>query len=88
MNRTRGRQTSVRSLLSRIITDVVANRRHISVIAYSPGMNCEKCGVDAPLAHRDVDGFPYYLCEACISGWDAVRGPSADAAEEARSPAR
>jgi hypothetical protein len=51
-------------------------------------MNCEKCGIDASLAHRDVDGFAYYLCEACISGWDAVRSPSTDAADETRSTAR
>jgi hypothetical protein len=51
-------------------------------------MNCERCGVDASLAHRDVDGFAYYLCEACISGWDAVRSVSPAADDETRSPAR
>ncbi|WP_158413917.1 hypothetical protein [Halorubrum sp. GN11_10-6_MGM] len=51
-------------------------------------MNCERCGVDASLAHRDVDGFAYYLCETCIDGWDAIRGSSPDAAEGPRSPAR
>ncbi|SDF71190.1 hypothetical protein SAMN04488067_107115 [Halorubrum xinjiangense] len=51
-------------------------------------MNCERCGIDASLAHRDIDGFAYYLCEACIGGWDAVRSPPPAAADENRSPAR
>ncbi|WP_423995883.1 hypothetical protein [Halorubrum trapanicum] len=51
-------------------------------------MNCEKCGVDASLAHRDVDGFAYYLCEACLKGWDAVRSPTPGSGDETRSPAR
>ena len=51
-------------------------------------MNCEKCGVDASLAHRDVDGFAYYLCEACIGGWDAVRGASPGSSDDTRSPAQ
>lgn len=51
-------------------------------------MNCERCGIDASLAHRDVDGFAYYLCEACIGGWDAVRGVSPDSADDTRSPAQ
>ncbi|WP_418285611.1 hypothetical protein [Halorubrum sp. DTA46] len=41
-------------------------------------MNCEKCGTDAPVYHRDVDGFAYYLCVTCSEEWDAVReGPTA-----------
>ncbi|VTT86637.1 hypothetical protein DM2_2675 [Halorubrum sp. DM2] len=51
-------------------------------------MNCERCGVDAALIHRDVDGFAYYLCDACVSGWDAVRSPSLDSGDETRSTAR
>jgi len=51
-------------------------------------MNCERCGVDASLTHRDVDGFAYYLCEACISGWDAVWSPSPNGSDDTRSPAR
>ncbi|WP_280585007.1 hypothetical protein [Halorubrum sp. Boch-26] len=35
-------------------------------------MNCEKCGIDAPVHHCDVDGFAYYLCVTCIEDWDAV----------------
>ncbi|QKG92717.1 MULTISPECIES: hypothetical protein [Halorubrum] len=51
-------------------------------------MNCDRCGVDASLAHRDVDGFAYYLCDACINGWDAVRGSSPEAGDETRSTAQ
>ncbi|WP_160162879.1 MULTISPECIES: hypothetical protein [Halorubrum] len=51
-------------------------------------MNCERCGVNASLTYRDVDGFAYYLCEACISGWEAVRSPSPDSSDDARSTAR
>ncbi|WP_166377321.1 hypothetical protein [Halorubrum sp. BOL3-1] len=51
-------------------------------------MNCERCGTDASLTHQDVDGFAYYLCETCVSGWDAVRSPSAESPDETRSPAR
>jgi len=51
-------------------------------------MNCERCGIDATLTHRDVDGFAYYLCEACLIGWDAVRSPSVDAGDETRSAAQ
>ena len=60
----------------------------MSVLAQWPGMNCERCGVDASLTHRDVDGFAYYLCEACISGWDAVWSPSPNGSDDTRSPAR
>lgn len=52
------------------------------------GMNCERCGIDATLTHRDVDGFAYYLCEACLIGWDAVRSPSVDAGDGTRSAAQ
>ncbi|MDB2225592.1 hypothetical protein PN419_07955 [Halorubrum ezzemoulense] len=51
-------------------------------------MDCERCGVDATLTHRDVDGFAYYLCEACIGGWDAVRTRSPEASDESRSAAQ
>ena len=51
-------------------------------------MNCERCGIDASLVHRDVDGFAYYLCEACSSGWDAVRAASPDSTDDTRSPAQ
>ena len=51
-------------------------------------MNCERCGIDGSLAHRDVDGFAYYLCEACIGGWDAVRSAAPDSADDTRSPAQ
>ncbi|GAA0532093.1 hypothetical protein ABNG02_01165 [Halorubrum ejinorense] len=51
-------------------------------------MNCERCGIDASLTHRDVDGFAYYLCGACVRGWDAVRSVSTDSTDDARSPAR
>ncbi|MFO8116336.1 MAG: hypothetical protein R6U01_13430 [Halorubrum sp.] len=37
-------------------------------------MNCEKCGIDAPVHHCDVDGFAYYLCVTCIEDWNAVSG--------------
>jgi hypothetical protein len=51
-------------------------------------MNCEKCGIDASLTHRDVDGFAYYLCDACVDAWEAVRASSPGSADENRSPAR
>ena len=51
-------------------------------------MNCERCGLDASLTHRDVDGFAYYLCDACVNAWDAVRASSPDSSDENRSPAQ
>jgi hypothetical protein len=51
-------------------------------------MNCEKCGIDASLTHRDVDGFAYYLCDACMDAWDAVRGASPEPSDEGRSTAQ
>ena len=57
-------------------------------MAQWPSMNCERCGIDASLTHRDIDGFAYYLCDACVRGWDAVRSVSADSSDDTRSPAR
>lgn len=51
-------------------------------------MHCEKCGIEAQLSHRNVDGFAYYLCEACLDGWDAVRSTAPDSEERSRSTAR
>ena len=44
---------------------------YILVFEFSD-MNCDKCGIDAPVRYRDVDGFAYYLCVTCMDQWDAV----------------
>lgn len=55
---------------------------------YQSYMHCEKCGIDAQLAHRNVDGFAYYLCDACLDGWDAVRSTAPGSEDRSRSTAR
>ena len=51
-------------------------------------MDCERCGINASLTHRDVDGFAYYLCSTCVSGWDAVRSRSPESSDGSRSAAQ
>ena len=49
-------------------------------------MNCEKCGIDAPVHYCDVDGFDYYLCATCSEEWDAVaERPDAQSSPPERS---
>ena len=49
-------------------------------------MNCEKCGIDAPVHYCDVDGFDYYLCATCSEEWDAVaERPDAQSSPAERS---
>jgi len=51
-------------------------------------MTCDKCGTDAPVRHRDVDSFAYYLCVTCMDRWDAVRDSTPQLAERDRSVAQ
>ncbi len=51
-------------------------------------MNCDKCGIDAPVRYRDVDGFAYYLCVTCMDRWSAVLDSTPRLAEQDRPVAR
>jgi len=51
-------------------------------------MSCDRCGADAPVRYRDIDGFAYYLCVTCMDRWDAVADSTPRLAERGRSVAR
>ena len=51
-------------------------------------MNCDKCGVDAPVRYRDIDGFAYYLCVTCMDQWNAVWSSTPRLADRDRSTAQ
>ena len=51
-------------------------------------MNCDKCGIDAPVRYRDVDSFAYYLCVTCMDRWSAVLDSTPRLTEQDRPVAR